>query len=94
MRQNTRYTKALAVAVSLLLFMASLRVEGFSEEKIVWRQTNGPYGGSVSALVVNAAGHIFVGTPDSGVFRSTDDGGDDGTLPVAYFETERLSSCA
>jgi hypothetical protein len=59
----------LSVAVLLLLPIVSLHIMGFSEEKIVWQPTNGPSSASVSALVVNAAGHIFLGSSDGGVFR-------------------------
>ena len=40
----------------------------------VWQQTNGPYGGNISALAINANGDIFAGTEDDGVFRSTNNG--------------------
>ncbi len=39
-----------------------------------WQQTNGPFGGDVRALAINANGDIFAGTYGSGVFRSTDNG--------------------
>jgi RNA polymerase sigma factor (sigma-70 family) len=43
--------------------------------EIVWKQTNGPYGGFIwSLLVIPEDGTIYAGTKDSGVFRS-DDGG-------------------
>jgi ligand-binding sensor domain-containing protein len=39
-----------------------------------WQQTNGPFGGDVRALAVNANGDVFAGTYGSGIFRSTDNG--------------------
>ncbi len=42
--------------------------------QIVWTQTEGPFGGIVRALAVNANGHIFAGLEGGGVFRSTDNG--------------------
>ena len=39
-----------------------------------WQQTNGPYGGNIKSLAINARGHIFAGTDDGGVFRSTNNG--------------------
>ena len=38
-----------------------------------WQQTNGPYGGTIQALVASSSGYLFAG--GSGVFRSTDNGG-------------------
>ncbi len=40
-----------------------------------WQQTNGPYGGVITALNVDVNnGNIFAGTNGSGIFRSTDNG--------------------
>lgn len=39
-----------------------------------WTQTNGPYGGDVSALHATSEGILFAGTYETGVFRSTDGG--------------------
>lgn len=39
-----------------------------------WRSSNGPFGGSVSAIAMNNAGDLFVGTAAGGVFRSQDNG--------------------
>ena len=39
-----------------------------------WQQTNGPYGGNVRSLAINSSGHIYAGTLDGSVFRSTDNG--------------------
>lgn len=38
-----------------------------------WQPTNGPYGGFINALVINASGHTFAGGT-GGIFRSTDNG--------------------
>ena len=38
-----------------------------------WEQTNGPFGGTISAFAINSAGDIFAGTA-GGVFRTTDNG--------------------
>lgn len=39
-----------------------------------WEQTNGPVGGTVTALATNSNGDLFAGTDGGGVFRSTDNG--------------------
>ena len=39
-----------------------------------WTQTNGPYGGDVSALHATSEGILFAGTYETGVFRSNDGG--------------------
>lgn len=39
-----------------------------------WTQTNGPYGGDVSALHATPEGILFAGTSEAGVFRSADGG--------------------
>ena len=39
-----------------------------------WEPTNGPHGGHIFHLAVNAGGHIFAASETNGVFRSTDNG--------------------
>ena len=39
-----------------------------------WTQTNGPYGGTVTALHATPEGTLFAGTQEGGIFRSTDGG--------------------
>ena len=46
---------------------------GAAAQTNFWQQTNGPYGGAVHSLAINASNHIFAGT-DSGVYRSTNNG--------------------
>ena len=43
-------------------------------DKIGWTQTNGPYGGTITALHATPEGILFAGTAEVGVFRSTDGG--------------------
>ena len=43
-------------------------------DKIGWRQTNGPYGGTIIALHATPEGILFAGTSEGGIFRSTNDG--------------------
>ena len=43
-------------------------------DKSGWTQTNGPYGGHVTALHATPEGMLFAGTYEAGVFRSTDSG--------------------
>jgi ligand-binding sensor domain-containing protein len=38
-----------------------------------WQQTNGPYGGKVTALVINSDEELFIGT-DNGIYHSADNG--------------------
>jgi len=49
------------------------RNEAASSER-EWTQTNGPYGGGVTALHATPDGTLFAGTPGMGIFRSTDGG--------------------
>ena len=43
-------------------------------DKIGWTQTNGPYGGTITALHATPEGMLFAGTQEAGIFRSTDGG--------------------
>ena len=43
-------------------------------DKIGWTQTNGPYGGTITALHATPEGTLFAGTQEAGIFRSTDGG--------------------
>jgi photosystem II stability/assembly factor-like uncharacterized protein len=56
----------------ILLIMTSASAV-FSQN--FWEQTNGPYGGSIKAFVINPTTQdIFAGTSNGGVFRSTNNG--------------------
>lgn len=57
----------------LALILLAIAEPGFSQE-VMWRQADGPFGGSVWAVAVNDNNHVFVGTDGGGVFRSTDGG--------------------
>jgi len=61
-----------AVLISWLLFLALGNTVAMAQ--VVWQQTNGPEGGEIFALAVNANGDIFAGTNGGGVFRSTNNG--------------------
>ncbi len=43
-------------------------------DKIGWTQTNGPYGGTITALHATPEGTLFAGAAEGGIFRSTDGG--------------------
>ena len=43
-------------------------------DKIGWMQTNGPYGGTITALHATPEGTLFAGAAEGGIFRSTDGG--------------------
>ena len=43
-------------------------------DKIGWTQTNGPYGGTITALHTTPEGTLFAGTSEGGIFRSADGG--------------------
>ena len=43
-------------------------------DNIGWTQTNGPYGGTITALHATPEGILFAGTNGGGIFRSTDGG--------------------
>ncbi|MCS6804548.1 MAG: hypothetical protein RMM98_13850 [Acidobacteriota bacterium] len=72
-RLTNHWSKIFVVTMVTVLVAATLHIEGFSQGVITWEPTNGPWGGHVRALTVNAGGDIFAGT-NGGVFRSTDDG--------------------
>ena len=46
----------------------------FLENEIGWIQTNGPYGGTITALHATSEGRIFAGTLEVGIFCSVDGG--------------------
>jgi photosystem II stability/assembly factor-like uncharacterized protein len=64
----------------MISFLISLALPAISQD--FWQQTNGPYGGHISALVVNSNDDIFAGTSGTtanwiggnGVYRSVDNG--------------------
>lgn len=56
------------------IFIFGLSIFSESIAQSFWRQSNGPYGGEVTAFAINSDGHIFAGTRGGGVFRSTDNG--------------------
>ena len=60
-------TTTICAVVSLAIFRP-VQAQDF------WEQANGPFGGRVRSLAINAGGDIFAGTEGSGVFRSTDNG--------------------
>ena len=43
-------------------------------DNIGWTQTNGPYGGTITALHATPEGTLFAGAAEGGIFRSTDGG--------------------
>lgn len=43
-------------------------------DKIGWTQTNGPYGGTITALHATPEGTLFAGAGEGGIFRSVDGG--------------------
>jgi len=62
----------LLLLILIPLFL-SFEVESSPAQENFWEQTNGPYGGDVTALAINSNGHIFAGA-GCAVFRSTDNG--------------------
>jgi len=54
----------------VLLFGGSL---AFAQSDF-WQQADGPLGSPINALVSDAAGNLFAGTAEAGIFRSTDNG--------------------
>ena len=54
-----------------------------------WEEVNtGLYGGSVISLAINDSGHIFAGTYDGGIFRSTDNGNNWLATNNGFIETD------
>ena len=45
-----------------------------ASDKIGWTQTNGPYGGTITALHATPERTLFAGAQEVGIFRSTNDG--------------------
>lgn len=74
MQPKSRLTEPFVLLLIGFLLTVSLPEQGYSQGEIAWQQTNGPTGGSVQALLLTPAGHLFAGTPGSGIFRSTDEG--------------------
>ena len=58
------------ILIILFLFLAAKSL--FAQEKF-WEQTNGPYGGDVTALAINSNGHFFAAAGCT-VYRSADNG--------------------
>jgi photosystem II stability/assembly factor-like uncharacterized protein len=57
-------------AIALILIYA-----GTLQSQDFWVQTNGPYGGAISEIVLQANGHFFIGTAmGGGVYKSTNNG--------------------
>ena len=48
--------------------------DGIESDNNGWTQTNGPYGGTITALHATPEGILFAGTSEGGIFRSTDGG--------------------
>ena len=62
MNQKSSFTKAFAIALTLLLLAIPFSKKVTSQSELVWEPTSGPDGGIVQALAVNDAGHVFAGT--------------------------------
>jgi len=45
-----------------------------TETNFLWEQTSGPVDNYIWSLAINSLNHIFAGTEDSGLYRSTDNG--------------------
>ena len=57
---------------TIVLLLTALACANSQESH--WRPTNGPYGGSITALALNSQGYIIAGTLNGGVFLSKDSG--------------------
>ncbi len=80
------------------MFFTLTKIEIVVAQSNFWQQTNGPYGGSVSALSINASGYVFavIGSPgfsnsDNGVFLSTDSGNTWKGTSLSHTHTQALS---
>ena len=60
--------KKFLLAITIVIFGL------YNTSSAQWVQTNGPYGGKITALAINSTGHIFAGTFQNGIYRSTDNG--------------------
>ena len=61
------------INISRILLVIILTFTSMNEIRAQWVQTNGPYGGMVTCLIMKDSS-LFAGTYLGGVFRSTDDG--------------------
>ncbi len=64
--------KTLTNAALLILLWGGM--EGAYAQSDFWQQINGPLGGNIAVVAVNANGHIFAGSYNGGVFKSLDHG--------------------
>jgi len=60
--------------MATVLCFAILTLSATTMAAFSWEPTNGPYGGHIFDLAVNASGHVFAASETNGVFRSTDNG--------------------
>jgi len=67
MPQNILGRRGVIALLFLVLIPAGISAQN-------WEQTNGPYGGSISAITVNNEGDLFAGMSSNGIMRSTDNG--------------------
>jgi hypothetical protein len=70
---NSKIRRPTMKPYNLLLAAVWILVWPAQEIKAQWVQTNGPYGGTVNALVASGT-NLFAGTYDGGVFLSTNNG--------------------
>ena len=71
-----------AVLYNFLAACMALLAGAAAAQTNFWQQTNGPYGGDVRALAINARDDIFAGTYGYGIFRSIPSGRDENWMPV------------
>ena len=55
-----------------VLFIFTIFQITFSQD--FWEQTNGPFGGAIISFAISANNDLYVGTTESGVFHSNNDG--------------------
>ena len=60
------------LSIPLLLFLLLAPSEASAQN--FWQATAGPYGGDITAIVVNSSGQVFAAGWRAGIFRSSDNG--------------------
>ncbi len=69
-----RYNRFFFIIFCQITFLfCTLNISVFAQNDF-WQKTNGPFGGHINTYAINNDGHIFAGTVDRGVFRSTNNG--------------------
>ncbi|MDE3056919.1 MAG: T9SS type A sorting domain-containing protein [Bacteroidota bacterium] len=56
------------------IFLVLFTLASVGDAQVIWQKLNGPTDHSIQCIAIDTSGHLFVGTQNIGVYRSTDDG--------------------